>query len=168
MPQVKYQADRCLLHSLSDLLHGAWKGESRSEARLGRRVHDEHLSSFHSLVKGVSVGDINQMSAAMECRQRWECLGIWTFLKEQTKRRFDQLGHRTAPPCGFLLQARHHRAVDVQGGFHMDNHTAHTLECPPHRIAACRHQAAAIQHFVVLNSPGLSERLYSRCRMISE
>ncbi len=98
--------------------------------RIGRidehvRVDDEHLaSSFHRIVKGVAVRDVNQMATTSEDRQGRQL----TFrlapagMKEKPERGFHQLRHGPILARCFPAQAGHDGVVDVQGCFQMDNH----------------------------------------------
>ncbi len=60
----------------------------------------------------------------MKSRQRPQLLLFrpFPFVKEQTQRRFDELGHGLTLSSRFPPETAHDGIVDVKGGLHMESH----------------------------------------------
>ena len=85
---------------------------------------NQPLSSFHGLIQGVPVRDVDPRAAAMEHRQGRKIPRLFSGLEEVAQRSLDQVRHRTALPRRLALELSHDRVVDIERRLHMENHTA--------------------------------------------
>ena len=101
-------------------------GIDRVQQHVG--IDDEHAtgsaSLVHSLIQRIAVGYVDKRAAALPLRQRFLHLidVLLGLVKHPPQARLDQLRHCPATPRGLLAQALHDAVIDIQGGFHMENH----------------------------------------------
>jgi hypothetical protein len=80
------------------------------------------LTTFHGLVQGIAVRNIDERATAAERWQGGDSAPFSLRAKQQANRSLDQFGHRAALTCGLALEFRHEGFVDVDGGFHTEIH----------------------------------------------
>ena len=91
---------------------------------------NQPLSSFHGLVQGVAIRDVDARPAAVEHRQGREIGRPFPGLEEIAQRSLDQIRHRSALPRRLALELSHDRVIDVERRLHMENHIDETAISP--------------------------------------
>ena len=80
------------------------------------------LTSFHRVVKGIAIRNVNKRAAAPELRQLTNCGPLSLRAEHQAQRRFHEIGHGSALTGGLALEFRHHGVVDIKRSLHTENH----------------------------------------------
>lgn len=81
------------------------------------------LTTFHGLVQGSAVRNIDERATAAERWQGGDSAPFSLRAKQQANRSLDQFGHRAALTCGLALEFRHDGVVDIEGTLHVENRT---------------------------------------------
>src|SRR5262249_24537227 len=105
---------------------------------------------FHGIIKRVSVGNVDEVSAAVKSREGRQGASFALRAEEQPQP-LDQFGHCAALTRGLAFELCHHRVVDVEGRFHMAKHiiyiasraVAASRRCCPIRSAQSARMASA-------------------------
>jgi len=88
-------------------------------------IGNEHSTFVQRFVQGGAVGNVDARATAMPCRQRAQNgllpAAFW-FSQHPPKARFHKLGHGAPPTRRDLPETLHYRVVNVQRGFHRENH----------------------------------------------
>ena len=92
---------------------------SRWRKRGGVRERPQALTIFHRVIKSGPVGNVDKLSASVECWKRLDFFLSTSGLEQEPQRRLDQLRHGAALPRYLAFEVGHDLVIDIQRRFHL-------------------------------------------------
>src|SRR5205085_831919 len=90
-----------------------------------RRTWIEALPPFHGVVERLAIIDVHQMTTTAKAWEWWQIQRLLSARREEEPQGgLHQFRHGAALARCLAPQLCHDGIIDVEGGLHMDNHTA--------------------------------------------